>query len=200
MNSKKLYYLLIGGLVAIGLLIVGTAYGANSLLISQSTKLADIKAQSQALSDRQLQLTKNKQDVKAFSELNTIAQTIVPQDKDQAEAVRQIVSLATQSGIAQLSSVTFPASTLGVVGPALKTSAGITQVTPVIGISGVYDLPITVSQDTNHRVLYSQFTTFLAKLEQNRRTAQVSSITIQPDVDHPDQISFTLTLDEFIKP
>lgn len=196
MNSKRLYFLLLTGLVLLVLVTAGVAYGANTLLASQSKKLADAKATSQALTNQESQLKKNKADILKYGELNKIAQSIVPQDKDQAEAIREITNLAQQSGIGQLSSITFPASTLG------TTIAGnkITQVTPVKGIPGVYDLQITITQDSSRKVSYDTFITFLSKLEQNRRTAQVSSITVQPDGNDPSQVAFTLVLDEFIKP
>jgi hypothetical protein len=196
MNSKRLYFLLLSGFVLLVLVTAGVAYGANTLLASQSKKLAEAKATNQALDNQSAQLKKNKNDILKYGELNKIAQTIVPQDKDQAEAIREITNLAQESGIGQLSSITFPASTLG------TTAAGnkITQVTPVKGIPGVYDLQITVTQDSSRKVSYDTFITFLSKLEQNRRTAQVSSITVQPDSNDPSQVAFTLVLDEFIKP
>jgi hypothetical protein len=196
MNSKRLYFLLLTGFVLLVLVTAGVAYGANTLLGSQSKKLAEAKATTQALTNQESQLKKNKNDVLKYGELNKIAQSIVPQDKDQAEAIREITNLARESGIGQLSSITFPASTLG------TTTAGskLTQVTPVKGISGVYDLQITVTQDSSRKVSYDTFITFLSKLEQNRRTAQVSSITVQPDSKDPSMVSFTLVLDEFIKP
>lgn len=203
MSSKRLYYILIAAFSLIGLALLGIAFAANTVLTGQSKKLETAKAKTQALNTQQIQLSKNKQDIAKYTELNNIAEAIVPQDKDQAEAVREIVSIATQSGISKLSSITFPASSLGITGTgsaATKSSGGITQVTPVKGIPGVYTLQITVSQDTSNRISYDKFITFLSKLEQNRRTAQVSSITVQPDPQQPSQVAFTLIIDEFIKP
>lgn len=202
MSSKQLYYVFIAALVLLGFGFVGVGYGANKLLSAQATKLSKLKADSQTIDDQQTTLNKNKKDIAKYSGLNKIALTIVPQDKDQAEAVREIVNLASQSGISQLSSITFPASTLGTAlgGIAAGSSSKPTQVMPVKEIAGVYDLPINVSQDASTPVTYSQLISFIKKLEQNRRTAQVSSINIQPAADHPNLVSFTLTIDEFIKP
>jgi hypothetical protein len=41
---------------------------------------------------------------------------------------------------------------------------------------------------------------FLKGLENNRRTALVSDITITPDSKNSSNVSFNLTLDEYIKP
>jgi len=199
MNSKKLFYGLIGLLV---LLVVGVFAGvneANTLLQKQSDSLVKLKATDKALAQEKVQLAKNKQDIKKYDQLNTIAKSVVPQDKDQAEAVREIVNLASQSGIGKISSIAFPASTLGGTAKTKATSP-LTQVTPVKGIPGVYNLEITITQDANDTVPYGSFITFLSKLEQNRRTAQVSSINVTPDPKSPNLVSFTLVIDEFIKP
>jgi len=195
-NAKKLHLGLIVLLVLLAAGFLGGTYEANTLLQSASQTLAKLKAQSQAADDQQTQLTQAKADIKKYGELNTVAKSIVPQDKDQAEAVREIVNLANESGLPQLSSITFPASELGTT-PG-KTGKSLTQVTPVAGMSGVYDLPITVQEAKG--VAYSKLIAFLQKLEQNRRTAQVSSVTIQPSADNSNAVSFTLIIDEFIKP
>lgn len=198
MKPKQLYFALIATLVLLVAGFGGLAYGTNTLLSSQASKLSKLRADSDVASSLQATLTKNKQDIAKYSELNTIAETIVPQDKDQAEAVREIVNLAAQSGISKLSSISFPSSTLGAV--LGNTNSKITQLVPVKGMSGVYNLPITVSQDASSHITYSQLTTFLSKLEQNRRTAQVSSLSIQPDAEDPNLVAFTLIMNEYIKP
>jgi hypothetical protein len=200
MKAKQLYYILTATFVVLLLSLFGLAYGTNKLLGDQAAKLSTLRADSNVLDNLQTSLTKNKRDIAKYGDLNAIAESIVPQDKDQAEAVREIVSLAEQSGIGKLSSITFPASTLGTLTPGLNTNPNLTQLTPVPGMPGVYQLQITVSQDQTSRVSYDQFTKFLSKLEQNRRTAQVSSVTVAPDASHPGQVSFTLVINEFIKP
>lgn len=215
MNSKRVYFLTLGliGLLLVGL-VAGT-FGANNLLQAKSAKLKDLKLNSEVLANQQRQLTKAKQDVAKYGSLEHIAQTIVPQDKDQAEAVREIANLASDSGIGQLSSITFPASTLGGSLRSSTTSTSsssnsssaanskknaLTQLTPVPGIKGVYNLQITVSQTADKPIPYEEFTTFLSKLEQNRRTAQVVSLSLTPNTKNPDLVSFELVINEFIKP
>jgi hypothetical protein len=198
MDNKKMHACLIGLIIVLGVGVVLSVQEANSLLVKQSKTLSAAKAKDLAADNQRVQLVQDKKDVEKYADLNQIAKSVVPQDKNQAEAVREIVNLATKSGISQLSSITFPPSTLG--GASTSKQNGLTQVTAVKGISGVYDLPITVTQSTNAKVPYSNFVSFLSKLEQNRRTAQVSSISIEPDPSNSGQVSFTLTIDEFIKP
>ena len=218
--SKRLHHLLVA---LICLLLIGLgvgAYGANSLLASRAAKLTDLKAKSQALSQEQLSLVNAKKEIKTYAGLLKITQAVVPEDKDQAEAVREIVNIAAANGIS-LSAITFPASTLGtgIAGattttgtPAQATPSGsssaasssnagkLSQLTSVKNIPGVYSLLITVQSDPSAPVEYSSFIGFLSALEHNRRTAQISTITLQPKTSDRNLLTFTLTLNEYIKP
>lgn len=213
MNSKRLHIALLAVLALLLIAMLGGAYGANKLLGAQADKLRAQKTKSQALDQEQIRLNKAKQDIKKYSGLNKIAQAVVPQDKNQAEAVREIVNIAAANGVT-LASVTFPASTLGNL-PGGSSSSGaqtatpapssnsasdrLSQLTAVSNIPGVYQLPITIKSDQNS-VQYDRFISFLSDLEHNRRTAQVESITLSPDANDSSLITFELTLSEYIKP
>lgn len=215
MNSKRVYLLLIGCICLLTVGLIGGTYGANKLLVSHANTLNGLKAKSAALAKEQLSLNKARKDIKSYADLNTIAKSVVPEDKDQAEAVRQIVNIAATNGIT-LSNITFPASTLGgtATGAATTTTPSaasaaaaanspkskLSQLQPVKNIAGVYALPITVETDATAPVPYSKFIAFLSALEHNRRTAQVINIAIQPNKDNPNLLSFTLELNEYIKP
>lgn len=199
MNSKKLFGILTGLLVFLCICLLASVYWANTMLASKSKELVDLRATKLAADQKEKQLAKAKKDIQTYGELNEIAKSVVPQDKDQAKTVSEIVNLASQSGITRLSSVSFPPSTLGGA-KTVQTPQGLTQVTPVKGMAGVYKLQITITQSTTEPVPYNSFINFLSRLERNRRTAQVSSINIQPDPERSDMVSFTLVIDEFIKP
>lgn len=200
MTPKQLFYLLLAAVSILFIATISSGYVASSILAQEADKLRQLKAESEATQELQTLLQKNKSDLKRYSDLNQIAKAVVPQDKDQAMTVREIVKIANDSGIKNLTSINFPASTLGGAASGGNQAGGLSQVTPVKGISGVYILPITVTVDSASPVSYSQFTTFLQKLEQNRRTAQVSEITITPDPQNPATIAFVITLNEYIKP
>lgn len=219
MTPKRLYWLLIGviGLLFVGL-VAGT-YGTNSLLTAQANKLTALKAQSQALNQEQLGLKKAKEEVSKYSNLEQITQTVVPEDKNQAEAVREIVNIASQNGIS-LASINFPASTLGTstaptasassssISSAAASSASsaksslntLSQLVAVPNIPGVYVLEITIQGDPQKPVPYNSLYNFLKALEHNRRTAQENTIAISPSSGNPNLLTFTLTLKEYIKP
>jgi acyl-CoA reductase-like NAD-dependent aldehyde dehydrogenase len=213
--TKRLYIVLIA---AIGLLLIGLAagaYGANNLLAAQATKLTNLKAKSLALDQEQQSFIKAKKDIKTYAGLEKIAQAVVPEDKDQAQTVREIVNIAAANNIS-LSAINFPVSTLGGAAAAQSSqgvatspspsassnlSAGkLSQLIPVKSIPGVYNLLITVQSDSNNPVPYTSFISFLDALEHNRRTAQISTITLQPNSTNRNLLNFTLTLNEYIKP
>lgn len=212
MNSKRLHTAFLAILALLLIAMLGGTYGANKLLSAQADKLRVQKAKSQALDQEQVSINKAKRDIKKYSDLNDIATAVVPQDKNQAEAVREIVNIAAANGVT-LASVTFPASTLGSLQSnassgaqaGAATSSGnsasdkLSQLTAVSNIPGVYQLPITIKSDQN-AVQYDRFISFLADLERNRRTAQVESITLAPDTNDSSLVTFELTLSEYIKP
>ncbi|HKR82473.1 MAG TPA: hypothetical protein VJR27_05775 [Candidatus Saccharimonadales bacterium] len=195
--SQRIWVTMVAVLSLLGIGIIAAAYGANSILQKQSKKLIGYKLQNQVIAQQQTDLVKAKKDIETYAPLNDIAKTVVPQDKDQAEAVREIVNIAAANNIT-LSSVSFSASTLGGQASGSK-STPLTQVSPVPNIAGVFQLPITIQQDSTHPITYAQFVSFLGALENNRRTAQVSSVNIQPTPDHV-KLIFTLQLNEYIKP
>lgn len=218
MSSKQLYYVFVGLIVLLFVGLLGGVYGTNKLLTSQASKLTALKTKSLAQDQEQATLKKAKKQIAQYTDLNKIAQSVVPQDKNQAEAVREIVNLAADNDV-QLASISFPASTLGNTASgaaAASTSAttatpsvaatattdkasALSQLTPVKTMPGVYQLTINILS-TSKAVKYNQLINFLHALEQNRRTAQVTAITIQPSTDDPSVLSFQLSLNEYIKP
>ncbi|HVU59579.1 MAG TPA: hypothetical protein VHC98_01955 [Candidatus Saccharimonadales bacterium] len=198
MNSKRLYFVLVALVSLLVLGLVGGAYGADVLLQHASDQLVADRTKKAVLLQQEDQLARAKEDIKKYQDLANVAKSVVPEDKDQAQAVREIVNIAKDNAIT-LGSITFPTSVLGGTG----TTAGkaqLSQLTPVSGIAGVYNLEITVASDTNNPVPYTSFVRFLNALEHNRRTALVKSVTLQPNQKDRTTVSFTLILDEYIKP
>lgn len=213
MSSKNLHRILLGLITLMLIGMVAGTFSIHKLMAGKADKLLALKTQSQALEKEQTSLRQAKKDIAKYADLDKIAHTVVPEDKNQAEAVREIINIAKASGI-QPSIISFPASSLGgsavsgassgtatapSVNPNSKTTK-LSQLLPVKNMPGVYQLQITVSTDPDHAVLYGPFINFLAGLERNRRTAQVSSITLEPDQNNRELLSFTLVLNEYIKP
>ena len=192
LDARRLYYVLVGAICLAFAALVLCAYAANNLLQSRSHVVLDARTKGLVLEEKERRLAKARADIEKYQGLADIAGDIVPQDKDQAQTVREIVSLAQSKGV-KLGSITFPSSSLGDNKPN-------SQLKSVVGIAGVYSLDITVQSDAKTPPTFTSFISFLDALEHNRRTALVDSIVIQPDTVHPERLSFTLTLREYIKP
>jgi len=216
MTPKKFYFGMLGlnGLLLI-VLIAGVVFG-SILIKEQAGKLTKAKIQNKVIEQQQIQLTQAKKDIEKYQVLDNVTKTIVPQDKDQAKTVREINKLAEESGIT-LKGIAFSSSSLGQAAPPKATTTegeagataapktaetavpALTQVKPVDGIKGVYSLEIVVTSLETNPVPYSNFITFLEKLESNRRTAHVDKINVKPTKDGG-SVSFALTLNAYVKP
>jgi hypothetical protein len=205
MSPRKVYYGLLGTLILVFVLAVGgTLYGTKTLK-KTGDELLDLKLQHAVLDKEEASLAQAKKDVQQYSQLEKIARSIVPQEKDQARTVREIVSLANQSAVS-LNAISFPESTLGRAPASAKKGsnqpvapAGTTQLTPVKGLSGVYAMPIAVESNKDRPVSYAQLLGFLRRLEQNRRTSHVTDISISPTEDDRTLVTFTLKVNVYIK-
>jgi len=215
MSGKRIHWLMIGLVVLLAAGSIAAVVEGSSLLKKRSDKLVSLKLDNEVADDQQTSLKQTNKDIDKYADLEKIAKSVVPQDKDQAETVREIVKIASDNGIT-LGNITFPASTLGQAAtpaPAANSSDSgdssapkkaaaplITQVKPVDGISGVYVMEINVQQDTTKPVNYNRLISFLSDLEHNRRTAQVSSVTVQPNPQDRTKLTFNLVLQVYIKP
>jgi len=208
MNTKRVYYMMLGVVCLLVIALFGSAYGVQKLLAGQSTDMLHQKAHLVALTQEQTQLAQAKNDIKTYTSLYNISKTIVPQTKDQTQAVRQIVKLADENSV-KLQSITFPASSLGNAATGATNAAPATvhsstttlsQLAPVKNIPGVYMLQLTITSDATHYATYPQLISFLSSLEQNRQTAIVSTISISPSPDNHSLFSFIITLSIYIKP
>lgn len=217
MTSKKFFYVLLGlcGLAIISM--IGMAVLGNIVLEKQSARLVDAKIAQAVVDEQEKSFNQAKKDLTKYKELNEISKSVVPQDKDQAKTIREIVKLAEESGV-NIETFTFSTSTLGQKAPAASSSSGsssggtgdsatkapaqppVTQVKPVEGLSGVYSMEIIISSSSKNPSSYYNFLQFLERLEGNRRTAHITNINLVPDKKRPGYLTFTLTLKLYIKP
>lgn len=208
MNSKRTFFVLVALLcVLIGISVAGTFYGTK-MLKKSGESLLDKKTERAALEKDEASLAQAKRDIEQYNDLQKIAKSIVPQEKDQARTVREIVSLAAKSDI-KIESISFPASTLGqkpkstsksTGGAQKQTQTSPSQLIPVEGLSGVFAMPIQVMVSKANQVRYDQMLRFLQSLEQNRRTSHITNLSITPSEEDRNLISFTLQINAYIKP
>jgi hypothetical protein len=206
MSNKRFFLTLSGSFGFVILLIIGATIGGNILLQKQSAKLTQLKIENKVLETRQTDLVQAKRNLERYSELDKITKTIVPQDKDQARTVREIIAIAETTGV-PIKSIVFDTSTLGTKAPASvstpdtnstpTTKAAPSQLKAVTGIPGVYSLELKVT--SADAISYDTLINFLNKLESNRRTSHVTSIGLNPEATGND-INFTLSINAYVKP
>jgi len=216
MNSKRVYYFMLGLSVVLGGLAAFTLVYGDVVLKNKADRLLQLRLEDELLDEKQAALVKASKDIVQYEELEKTAKAVVPQDKDQARAVREIFRIAEQSGI-KISGVSFPTSNLGAKNTTSTTSnpdapgekaaanaptSPVSQAKPVEGINGVYALEMTITPNNEQLVTFDQFLSFLKRLENNRRTAQVTSAKIDPVGENTNSpyVDFTLTINIFVKP
>jgi len=206
MSPRLSYFIMLGLSVLVGLGVIGGTLLGDHMLQKQSDKLVSLKLDSKVLDEQQSSLIQANKDIAKYADLEKIAQTIVPQDKDQARVVREIVGYASDLAI-PIQDISFPISSLG-QNASGSTAAGTTPVTKSVtsqlkaveGLSGVYQMDITVQSDTTKPVPYDKLVAFLQNLENNRRTAQVTSLSISPSSQNRQLVTFILTVSVYVKP
>lgn len=204
MNSKRAYFAMLGGILLLLILFAGGAYLSTKLLAKEGASLLELKLLNSVLDKQQQDLNQAKKDITDFSELEQITKSIVPQSKDQASTMAEIAKLANESGIS-LGAIEFPESQLGQVSKGKDKKAKAvdeskTQLTELEDLKGVYSMEISVRNHTNRPVEYSKIIRYLELLENNRRTAQVTTIDITPDTEVPSLFHFVILLNTYIKP
>lgn len=212
MTSKRFFFIMAGMVGLLGAGVIGATFLANNLLTSKAAELTELKLQNKVVELQQVSIGQAKKDIEKYTELETIAKSVVPQEKDQAKTVREIIKIAEESGIT-IASITFPASDLGQKPVAPKpaegeaaapspTAAPLSQVKPVVGIAGVYQLDIAIQTPAKTAITYAQLIQFLERLEQNRRTSQVNNLAIRPEQisRQNSRLSFSLGLTVYIRP
>ena len=210
MNAKRTRLLMFASLGALFVVFIAVIFIGSSILTHKSKDVINLKLQSTVLDNQLTSLAQAKKDVNQYAYFNQVAKTVIPSDKDQAQAVLDIFHLATQSGI-MIQSITFPASNLGSNGSSAtgSSSSAISQAKPVEGIKGLYSVELNITPLTGaqvpagENVTYAKFLNFLGHIENNRRTAQITQVNIQPvnnSGEPSGYINFTLTINIFIKP
>ncbi len=222
MNSKKARNLLLG-LLGFGLFVfIIISFIGTSMLTKKSRAMVDLKVKSANIDAQLINLAQAKKDVEKYKSFNDIAASVIPKDKDQVQAIADIFHIAQESGIT-LQSVAFPVSTLGTKAaptapaagqqttatPATPTQGAISQAKPFSAVPGLYSLELTITPQSDDslppekQVTFPKFINFLSAIENNRRTAQITNVSIQPlniGGGTSELINFTLTLNIFIKP
>jgi hypothetical protein len=215
MNNKQLRMVLLGLLGFLIFLFAAFSYWGIGQINKRGQKVVDLKLQNVVLDSQIENLVQAKKEISQYVYFKSIANSVIPNDKNQAQAVLDITRMAQESGIL-IQNITFPASNLGIGAnkslsstSSLSSSSALSQAKPVSGIKGLYSLETVVTPQTGtnvplkYQVTYAKLHDFLSRIENNRRTAQIIQVVITPLTNGTEQsptINFTLTTNIFVKP
>lgn len=193
MNSKQLHLMLLS---LCGLLIIiffGTLYTGTQVLRSHSENLQAAVNEREVIEQQEIALITAQGDIDRYSELEELSKRIIPQEKDQARTVREILQIANSANV-NITAINFPSSELGDE----NDQQIITQAIPVDNLQGLFELRITIQISNN--TTFNQLINFLEGLETNRRTSQVQSVAITPDRQDRNVLTPTIELSVYLSP
>lgn len=211
MTPKRFYFVMIG-VFGLGLLAIGaTIYFGNSFLQKSSAALVDTKLENKVGEEKERIYIQAKKDLVTYKELGTTIAKVLPKTKDQALAVQELYRIGDETGIV-ITGIRFPTSTLGVkaatatnTGAAATTplpaQSSVTQSKAVEGIQGVLGIGVDLelAPARGKTISYEQMLDFLDKIQQNRRSMQITKVTVTPDIKNGG-VDASLSVRIFVKP
>ena len=213
MNVKTFRLILLSIFSLLVLAFAGIGILGLGILKDKSAQMVDLKLKNKTAESQLSNLEISKNDIEKYSYFKDVAKSVIPEDKDQAQAVLEIFQLAQAAGIG-IQSITFPSSNLGArstvptdspaTTPSAAATKAISQAVPVTGIPGLYSVQLTISPlsgaqlPPSQQITYAKMLDFLSRIENNRRTAQITQVNIQP-ASGGQQLNFSLTINIFIK-
>lgn len=208
MTAKRLYFIL---LASMGLLVVGAGamvYFGYNFMSKSSDSLVNAKLENIAIEEQEINYAKARKDLEKYEDLGVLLRDVLPKEKDQALAVRELYNIGDETNIS-VDSIQFPASSLGQkpattaggTTPTTTTNSTVTQAKAVEGLSGVLgiDVELTLKPKSGTSIPYDNMIQFLQKVELNRRSMQIKKITVTPDAKNGG-LTFNITLTIFVKP
>lgn len=199
MNSKRLFYSLIGLLALVLIASVAITIYGTSMLKNTGNTLMERKLEEAVLEEDIKALDKAKQDIEKYKELDQIARSIVPKEKDQVRAIREIIQIAAHAEVT-IENISFQQSSLGEKKKRSSSKSDMTQLIEVEGLKGVYAMPINVTSQSQSPISYDKLLNFLERLENNRLTSHITNISVRPDDDDRSLVHFSMQINAYIKP
>lgn len=223
MNAKRFFYVLIG---IIGLLVVvcaGLVVGGNQLMAKTSQKLIEAKLNNSLADVKIGEYLKAKTYMNQNQDVRPIVDNMIPKNKDQDTATKELYKIADSAGVA-ITSIQYPSSNLGLKAAASASStatsdktsgASTTPTTPAVaplsqakaadGLPGVQGIDVELrltATDTKSPITYDSLIKFLKLVELNRRSMQIKKVFVQPDKPGNGLVKLSpqITITIFVKP
>lgn len=169
-KPKKVFIVMLSALVASVLLTGGGLYMADRYLADQAETISDLRADDEILSVDLINSQRMREELKKYSYLDEVSDEILPDTKNQSEAILLINTMGKDAGI-NIDSYSFIST---VDKPGDKT-----QTEQLKDAPDILTFPITVKFTSS----YSQIISWLELAEKNQRKMQVSSVNITPSLD-----------------
>lgn len=191
MTPKKLFYVMLVALVAtLGLTAVGI-YFVDSYLENESTTIGVLKAEDELRNIELINAQRTIDNLKTYSYVDAEADKILPNTKNQSEAILLINTIGNEVGIDTQGFIF-----LGTDGKPSEKS----QTEPLAGTKNILVFPVQVKFDAT----YSQTINWLKLAEKNQRKMQVSSITmgvreIDGEYNPSDPLSVVIGINAYVE-
>lgn len=205
-SAKKAYYGLIGLLIIVIAGIGAVLYFSRVFLKANSDKLVAAKLELYKIDETESAYRKNQALLTANQDTADILASVIPNEKDQAKAVREITQIAADNGLS-VKAIRFPGSDLVITNKSTTaeqktaTSQSVSQAKVVPGLTNVLGIVVEIelnSANANQTISTDQVLGFLQKVENNRRNIRVTSINFGSAVDEGKTLKVDTLL--FIKP
>jgi Tfp pilus assembly protein PilO len=184
MKPKQLYFMLLALTVTLALATIAVFILSQRKIDSKITKIQHLSADVELQDDRLTELKRLEKDYQELLPLINKVKNILPEQKQQAEIIAQISTLATQSNL-ELTNLSFQ-STTGLPGPTSQTENAT--------IGGIKTMPVSFKITGS----FSQLLNLLEKFEHQERFMQVNSLAVSKTEDN--QLTVDLQLVVFLKP
>lgn len=171
--SKKAFLIILGSIGAIVLGGAGIFYLLDKQLVSLNEEVGKLKADQQVIRSQINIYETARQKVEELAFVQGLADQVLPQEREQANAVAELKSFVNSVGL-ELESVAF-------TGDNSKAQANLetSQTEQAEGLAGVRILPTTIVIKPG--ATYRQVLQLLERIERNQRKMQVIEITLIPN-------------------
>ncbi len=191
MTPKKLFYIMLIVLLSTLSLAAGGMHFANSYLQEQSETIGSLKAQNKLLGTELINAKRTTVSLAIYGHLSAEADRILPDTKNQSEAILLINDIGREVGV-RTESFSF----LGTDGEPSDKS----QTEPLHGTQGILVFPVQVKFEAT----YDQTIGWLRLAEKNQRKMQVSTITISVrdgdgEYNPADALSVTIKVNAYME-
>ncbi len=190
-KAKQFYYILIAILIlSVGGIIGAFIWGKDQLQVN-AYSVSDLLAERDAQRDSIIILQQAELQTENISEVNSLLDRLLPNEKNQETLILDIIYTATAESNIPLSSISsFAFSGSG-------DPDALSGTLPVKEIPGVLEYPFSIELEN---ISYESLLKLLTEIETNGRIIHVSNVQISPSKSDPGRLSsVSLSMKAYVK-